>query len=143
MTGNLHHSHQLYTKLSCTPPKVIKKPLLLANYVKICQPFSILHTGKWHSQNLHQIAQNSHNSPAFGSNHVKFAQSVPISQSSLHTIVKLSKFMTFAHFSILTNSAHFAQMEINPGWSELSKIRTILFLCIFMKAHVRLAPNPA
>ena len=140
MTRSPHHSCQLYTKLSCTPPpKVIKKPLHLANYAKFANHFSISHTGKWNLQNLQRIAQNS---PTLVNNYAKSVQSAPISESSLHTVVKLSKFVTFARFTILANFAHFAQMEINPGWSELSEICTI-FLCIFMQAHVRLAPHPA
>ena len=128
MMQNPRHSCQLYTKLSCTPPQSNQKAPVFGKSCEICQPFSISKTGKWNFQNLQRIAQNSHNSPTLVNNYTKFAQSVPISQSSLHTVVKLSKFATFVHFTILANFAHFAQMEINPGWSELSEICTIFYV---------------
>ena len=65
------------------------------------------------------------NPPTLVKNHTKFAQSMLISQVSLHPVVKLLKFMAFRCFAISADFMHFAQMEINPGWSEFNEIRTI------------------
>ena len=76
----------LYKTFMYTPQSNQKAPIF-GKSQKIRQPFSVLHTGKWNFQNLQRIAQNSHNYPTLVKNYVKFMQSVPISQSSLHTVV--------------------------------------------------------
>ena len=108
-------------------PQSNQKTTIFGKLCEIRQPFSVSHIGKWKLQNLQRIAQNSHNSPALCKNHVKFVQSMPISQDSLPHVVKLSKFATFVHLAILANFVQSAQLEINPGWSELSNICTICY----------------
>ena len=102
-----------------------QKSPLIGKLREIRQPFFNSEHRKWNSQNLQQIVQNLLNFPTPTMNHMKFMESVPISQCSLNPIVKQPKFAAFAYFAILADFVHFAQMEINPGWSKISEIQTI------------------
>ena len=121
MMQNPCHSHQRHAKLSCTPLQVIKKPLHLANYVKFANHFPFCTQENGTSKIYSELCKIRTICPPL----LILVNFMPISQGSLHPVVKLPKFATSAHFAILANFVHFAQMEINPGWGELSKICTI------------------
>ena len=72
------------------------------------------------SQNLQQIAHNPLNSPVLVQNHVKFTQSMLISQDSLSPLAKLPKFVTFTHFCIF---ADFTQFTLTGKEPRLERIQ--------------------
>ena len=74
--------HSRKIKNPCSPPKVFKKPIILANNAKFTYHFPIRTMVNGTHKNYSELRKNSLNSSIPVQNHAKFTQSVPISQGS-------------------------------------------------------------
>ena len=80
---NPHHLRKWYLLKIHVSPLSNQKAHVLANYVKIHQPFFDLNYGKWKPQILQRIMQNPLNLPTPTANHMKLAKFRLISFDSL------------------------------------------------------------